>query len=81
MTPLRWWVLFAILHGWVAAVAADARDRSAISWFLLGGLLGPFAIAAVLVMERRGVTCRVCGEVIRTSATRCRYCGTEVTGG
>lgn len=41
------WIGFAV----VTALAAAARDRSAVAWFFIGLLGGIFALVAVLVMR------------------------------
>ena len=42
------WVIFAVL----TAIAASARGRDPIIWFLIGAALGVFGLIAVLVMEK-----------------------------
>lgn len=39
----------------ITALAASARGRSAIGWFVLGLLFSVFALLAVLVMENKKV--------------------------
>jgi len=41
------WVAFAI----ITALAANARGRSGLGWFILGAIFGLFALIAVLVMK------------------------------
>lgn len=43
------WIGFAV----ITALAASARGRSGIGWFLLGCLFGVFALIAVLVMGHK----------------------------
>ena len=38
------WVIFWIVCAAFAAALANARGRSALGWFLLGVLFGPFAL-------------------------------------
>lgn len=46
------WILLWIAFGIVTALAAGSRARNPLAWFALGVLFGPFALVAVLVMDR-----------------------------
>ncbi len=87
LVTLLGWCVFAV----ATALAAQARGRSVLGWFLLGLLLAPLALIIVLVIppnqdaldaERLGSMdwkeCRYCAEIVRAKATRCRYCGGEL---
>jgi hypothetical protein len=86
-------VVLWLFFGVVSAAIATARGRSGFGWFLLGILLGPFALAVALLptaeagrqeeARRRGVApgwrkCPFCAEVVREEATVCRYCQREL---
>ncbi|MFZ5452912.1 MAG: hypothetical protein ACOZF2_13730 [Thermodesulfobacteriota bacterium] len=75
------WVLFGI----GAAIAASNKGRSSLGWFLLGILLGPFALLYVLLvpviklggssslqelLENETKICPHCAEAIKLSAKK-----------
>lgn len=69
------WIVFAVL----AAVAAENRGNSMWSWFLLGLVLGPFAIAFAMVAPKGGPTsreyrCPHCQGVVSNLAVVCMHC-------
>lgn len=81
------WVACGIL----AAVVAANKGRSGFGWFLLGFLLGPFALILALVISKNQAAveqqavesgemrkCPFCAELIRAEAVKCRFCGSEV---
>lgn len=45
------YLIFWILCGIAAAIAASKRGRSSLWWFILGILLGPFGLVFVLLMS------------------------------
>ena len=80
----------------VAAVVASNKGNSGVVWFFVGGLLGPIGLILSLivsgdpaVVERKKIEgggyqrCEKCAELIRSEATKCRFCGSDVvrTGG
>jgi len=68
------WLIF----GLVAAAIASSKGRSGCGWFIMGGLLGPFALVVALLPEKEktGATkkCPDCAEVIKADARICKYC-------
>lgn len=76
------WLLFGI----VCAIAANARGRGPVWWFILGILLGPLGLVAVLVMQNlKGtpspdthVKCPDCRELILKDARVCKHCGCKL---
>ena len=82
------WGFFGI----IAASIASSKGRSGCGWFVLGLLLGPFALAVALLPSLKPqfiptasmptadlVPCPECAEPIQRQARRCRWCGSAVT--
>jgi RNA polymerase subunit RPABC4/transcription elongation factor Spt4 len=82
------WGFFGIL----AATIAGGKGRSGFSWFILGLLLGPFALAVACLPSLKPqfvaaapapaaglVPCPECAELIQRQARKCRFCGSAVT--
>jgi len=78
------WCLF----GMVAAILATQKGRSGFGWFLLGVLIGPFALIVALLPSREDQSrhdalrygqaagyrkCPSCAEAIRAEAVKCYY--------
>jgi hypothetical protein len=68
------WLIVAVAAGWLA----EENGRSAIIWFLVGLVSGPFAVLLV-GLAPRGASgdyrrCRGCREPIRREAVVCPFC-------
>ena len=41
------------VFGLICGLLAVRRNRSAVGWFVMGGLVGPIALVTILVQQRR----------------------------
>jgi hypothetical protein len=74
-----------VLFGGISSLIAHSKSRNALGWFLVGCLVGPFALLVVLLPMalREGSTrkCPQCSEVVRSDARICRYCRSALSAG
>jgi len=74
--------LVGIAFAVVAAIIARGKGRNTVGWFLVGLVVGPFALISVVlparVREGYSAECPACCEVIAAEATVCRYCRTQL---
>ena len=77
------YILVAILFGVVSAVIARSKGRTAIGWFLVGLIIGPFSLIVAVLPVRpqdgRFIECPACCEVIQTEAKICHHCGSQIS--
>jgi hypothetical protein len=83
------WLEYLIIFfcfGMLAGLVAAAKQRSICGWFLLGLIIGPFALV-VLLLPRLGPElplsdparrCPECAELIQPQARKCRWCGSSL---
>lgn len=50
---LALWLVFGSAFGLVCGLLAVVRNRSAVGWYFAGLILGPIALATLLIRERR----------------------------
>jgi hypothetical protein len=47
------WLIFGSIFGLICGLLAVRRNRSAVTWFMLGLMVGPIALIWMLVQRRR----------------------------
>ena len=83
--------ILAVTCAFICGVAAHSKGRDGLAWMIAGLFLGPFAVLAIMIAsndesgQRRHALeqgnmkkCPYCAEIIQMTATKCRYCQSEV---
>jgi len=73
------WLLF----GFAAMLIANSKSRSGCGWFILGLLLGPFALVVAALptaqddapLNKTHARCPDCRELVLIDARKCKHCG------
>jgi hypothetical protein len=77
-----YYIVVAVVFAIVASIAARAKGRNSLGWFLAGLVIGPFAMLVTILPMRpcpgMSKACIACGEVIREDAIVCRFCKREL---
>ena len=63
--------------GILTALAAKAKGRPMVPWFLTTLVFSVFALLAVLIAPGAGKKCPKCAETVKRDATVCKHCGHE----
>jgi hypothetical protein len=72
-----YWII-TLVFGVTASVIAETKGRNTFGWFLVGLMIGPFALLVIALpkipRDGRFVKCPTCFEIIHAHAERCRFC-------
>lgn len=78
------WLMFAI----ASAAIASSKGRSGFGWFIIGCLIGPFALMVAAMptlkkdesepLHKTHGRCPDCHELVLKEARKCKHCGAEL---
>jgi hypothetical protein len=66
------------LFGPLCRQLAESKGYNPDAWQLAGWLTGVIALVILRLAPERGKSCPRCGETIKTTATFCRFCQTDL---
>lgn len=74
------WTVYFVTNaciGILTALAAKAKGRPMMPWFLTTLVFSVLALLAVLIAPGAGKKCPKCAETVRKDASVCKHCGHE----
>jgi hypothetical protein len=74
---LLWTLVFSLFWGGVTGLIGSKRGGNGFLWFLLGAIIGPFALPFPFIFA--GTGCPYCRKRISRQASICPYCRSTLT--
>jgi hypothetical protein len=72
------YVLIWLIFGFLAAAVYRNKNRSALTGFLAGAILGPLGLVLALASSDNMARCPMCAEKVQPKAFVCKHCGHEL---